>query len=55
MTLYEFNLLEDEEEKLAALLLNGEYVGIRKEGFEEILLYQLNSFYLEVSNSKEEN
>lgn len=48
MTLYEFNLLEGEEEKLAAILINGECTANRKQDNREIMLYQLCSFYVEV-------
>ncbi len=51
MTLYQFNLLEDEEEKLAAILLNGECIGSRKQEGEEIFLYQVCSFYVEVASA----
>lgn len=52
MTLYQFNLLRDEEEKRAAVSLNGELIAIRKEGQKNFFLYQLGSFYVEISDSE---
>lgn len=50
MTLYEFNSLDNDEEKLAAVLLNGECIAMRDEGVQKITLYQLPAFYVEISN-----
>jgi hypothetical protein len=49
MTLYQFNLLNDDEEKLAAVLLNGECIGMRDEDGHKLALYQLPTFYVEIS------
>ncbi len=46
MTLYQFNMLEDEEEKLASILLNGECIGNRTEGGEEIFYMKFVPFML---------
>ena len=47
MTKYEFQLLP-EQEQINILYQQGVYIGKRKESFSIILLYQLESFYVEV-------
>jgi hypothetical protein len=47
MTLFEFKLLSDEDQ-LNLLYKEGVYIGKRKEDGKTILLYQLDSFYVEV-------
>lgn len=47
MTLFDFQLLEDSE-KIDVLYEEGVYIGKRKDGNRTVLLYQLESFYVEV-------
>lgn len=47
MMLYDFQLLP-EDKQIEALYQSGVYIGKRKEDFSIILLYQLESFYVEV-------
>jgi hypothetical protein len=47
MTLYEFKLLPDQEQ-LDVLYNHGVYIGKQKQKSETIVLYQLESFYVEV-------
>lgn len=47
MTLFEFQLLS-EGEQITALYQQGAYIGKRKEEKRTVLLYQLESFYVEV-------
>jgi hypothetical protein len=47
-TRYEFNSLNDDDEKLAAVLYNGEYVAMRDVDDVKITLYQLPTFYVEI-------
>ncbi|MDB5197728.1 MAG: hypothetical protein JWP88_2099 [Flaviaesturariibacter sp.] len=47
MTLFEFKLL-DESDQLDCLYEQGAYIGKRKESYQNILLYQLEGFYVEV-------
>ena len=47
MTLYEFKLLSGNEQ-LDILYNQGVYIGKRKHGKETIVLYQLESFYVEL-------
>ena len=47
MTLYDFQLLPDQEQ-IAVLYECGVYIGKRKDAFSVVLLYQLESFYVEV-------
>lgn len=47
MTLYDFQLLP-EHEQIETLYQQGVFIGKRKEAFSIILLYQLESFYVEV-------
>ena len=54
MTLYEFNALS-EDEKAAVLWSKGDFVIERKENNFSILLYQVQSFYVEVFYSGKEN
>ena len=54
MTLYEFNALS-EDEKAAVLWSKGDFVTERKENNFNILLYQVQSFYVEVFYSGNEN
>lgn len=51
MTLYFFQLLP-EQEQIAVLYELGVFIGKRKEAFSIILLYQLESFYVEVHYRK---
>ncbi len=54
MTLYQFNVLT-ENEKTAIVWNEGHFVGDRKENNFSILLYQVQSFYVEVFYSGNEN
>ena len=54
MTLYEFNALS-EDEKAAVLWSKGDFVIERKDNNFSILLYQVQSFYVEVFYSGKEN
>ena len=54
MTLYEFNALS-EDGKAAVLWSKGDFVIERKENNFSILLYQVQSFYVEVFYSGNEN
>lgn len=47
MKLFDFQLLPDDE-KIDILYRKGVYIGKRKEGTLSVLLYQLDSFYVEV-------
>ena len=47
MTMYDFQLLQ-EQEQIDLLYKNGMFIGKRKEGCCIILLYQYESFYVEV-------
>lgn len=47
MTLYDFQLLP-EPQQIEILYRAGVYIGKRREGVSVILLYQLESFYVEV-------
>lgn len=47
MNMYQFNCL-DEVRQIELLWSTGVLVGSRQEGFYKILLYQINSFYVEV-------
>lgn len=47
MTMYDFQLLA-EQQQIEILYYSGVYIGKRKEKFSIILLYQLESFYVEV-------
>jgi len=51
MTLFEFKLLSDEAQ-LELLYKEGVYIGKRKEHGKTILLYQLESFYVELFYKK---
>lgn len=51
MTLFEFKLLTDADQ-LDLLYSEGVYIGKRKENNQTILLYQLDSFYVEVFYKK---
>ena len=54
MTLYQFNVLT-ENEKTAIVWSKGDFVIERKENNFSILLYQVQSFYVEVFYSGNEN
>ena len=54
MTLYQFNVLT-ESEKTAIVWNEGNFVGDRIENNFSILLYQVQSFYLEVFYSGKKN
>ena len=54
MTLYQFSVLT-ENEKTAIVWNEGDFVGDRKENNLSILLYQLQSFYVEVFYFGKEN
>ena len=54
MTLYQFNVLT-ENEKTAIVWSKGDFVFERKENNFSILLYQVQSFYVEVFYSGNEN
>ena len=47
MTMYMFNCL-DEGRQIELLWSSGVLIGSRQEGFHKILLYQIDSFYVEV-------
>jgi len=47
MTMYDFQLLP-EQQQVELLYHSGVYIGKRREGISIILLYQLESFYVEV-------
>jgi hypothetical protein len=47
MTMYDFQLLP-EQQQIETLYKVGVYIGKRREGVSIILLYQLESFYVEV-------
>jgi hypothetical protein len=47
MTMYDFQLLP-EHQQIEVLYQHGVYIGKRKEKFSIIILYQLESFYVEV-------
>lgn len=51
MNLFEFQLLASKE-KTDFLQQNGVYIGKRKEGESVLLLYQLESFYVEIKYRK---
>ena len=48
MTLFEFDLLENDDDKLAETLLGGEYIACREVDGYGYMLYQLDAFYVEV-------
>ena len=47
MTLFDFKLLT-EADQLDLLYEQGSYIGKRKEDYQNVLLYQLESFYVEI-------
>ena len=47
MTMYDFQLLP-EQQQIEILYRDGVYIGKRRDGVSIILLYQLESFYVEV-------
>ena len=47
MTRYHFNIL-DENEKANAIWSKGVLIGERADAFHKIMLYQLDSFYVEI-------
>lgn len=51
MMMFDFQLLPDTE-KIERLYEEGVYIGKRKEGGQSLLLYQLESFYVEVFYKK---
>jgi hypothetical protein len=51
MTLFDFQLLR-QNEKVDVLYEQGVYIGKRKQGEATVLLYQLDSFYVEVFYKK---
>ena len=51
MKLFDFQLLS-EKEKIDLLYEQGVYLGKRKDGLLSVLLYQLDSFYVEVFYKK---
>jgi hypothetical protein len=53
MTLYEFNLLSENDQ--AEVVWSGSHIGERTENEYEILLYQVDGFYVEVFYHKEQN
>lgn len=53
MTLYQFNLLDEMEQ--AEAVWSGTHIGERKDGEHTILLYQIDSFYVEVYYHREYN
>ena len=53
MTLYEFNALDEMEQ--AQAVWNAVHIGERWEEEHNILLYQVDSFYVEVYHHKEYN
>jgi len=53
MTLYEFNLLDEMEQ--AEAVWEGVHIGEREDEEHKILLYQIDSFYVEVFYHKEYN
>ena len=53
MTLYEFKTLSDFEQ--AEVVWNGSLLAHREDGYFRILLYQVDSFYVEVYYRKERN
>jgi hypothetical protein len=53
MTLYEFKTLSDFEQ--AEAVWNGTFIAHREDGFFRVLLYQIDSFYVEVYYHKTAN
>lgn len=53
MTLYQFNLLNEMEQKEA--IWEGVHIADREEGEYKILLHQINAFYVEVYYHAEDN
>ena len=53
MTNYEFNALNDDEK--ANAIWDGTYIGGRQDDEHNILLYQIDSFYVEVYHHKQQN
>ena len=53
MTLYQFNALADFEK--AEAVWEGTLVGHREDGFYHVVLYQIDSFYVEVYYHKTAN
>ena len=53
MTLYEFNQLDEMEQ--AEAVWDGVFIGDREDAEHKILLYQIDSFYVEVYYHKEYN
>lgn len=51
MTIFDFKLLS-QREQLDLLYEQGVYVGKRKQGDTTVILYQLESFYVEIFYSK---
>lgn len=47
MKLFDFSLLP-EADQLDLLYEEGVYIGKRKEGYQNVLLYQLDTFYVEI-------
>lgn len=47
MTLFEFQLLS-EADQLDILYAHGVYAGKRRQGYQNVLLYQLEGFYVEI-------
>ena len=54
MTLYEFNMLEKEDQH-SVLWEHGMHISARLEGTHKLILYQIFSFYVELYYSIEEN
>jgi hypothetical protein len=48
MTFHQFNAIDDEEEKLMCVLMNGECIGLREVDGQKITVYQLPAFYVEI-------
>jgi len=53
MTLYQFNMLNEFEQ--AEAVWSGTHIGERQDDEHSILLYQINSFYVEVYYHQEDN
>jgi len=51
MTLYEFGIL-DESARVDLVYLEGAYIGKRKDGDCTLVLYQVQSFYVEICYRK---
>lgn len=54
MTLYEFNMLENDDQ-YSAVWEHGIHIGERIEGPQKLILYQMFSFYVELYYSVEDN